>query len=97
MVDELNQGTFEALPLSGRLKQVTGPAAPLLLGGLTFGAAKPADLKVRPLGPANHPTLGLSRRKVSGRDLAAVDTHDMLSCTGVAVWRSHVAVCRNHC
>ncbi|KAL4421728.1 hypothetical protein ABPG77_002344 [Micractinium sp. CCAP 211/92] len=55
VVDELNQGTFEALPLSGRLKQVTGPAAPLLLGGLTFGAAKPADLKLgfRPPAPYN--------------------------------------------
>lgn len=47
VVPELNDGQFTAQPLSGRLKKVTGPAAALTLGGLTFGAVKPADLEVR--------------------------------------------------
>jgi hypothetical protein len=46
-VPELNDGLFSAQPLAGRLKKVTGPQAALTLGGLTFGAVRPADLEVR--------------------------------------------------
>jgi hypothetical protein len=50
-VPELNDGLFSAQPLAGRLKKVTGPQAALTLGGLTFGAVRPADLELafRPL------------------------------------------------
>ncbi|KAL4452553.1 hypothetical protein ABPG75_008215 [Micractinium tetrahymenae] len=77
---ELNQGTFEALPLSGRLKQVTGPAAPLLLGGLTFGAGKPADLKLgfRPPAPYNQRRLREGVPTYSVTTAFAVEEHEGL-------------------
>lgn len=46
MTAELNDGSFNAQPLAGRLKKVTGPAASLTLGGLTFGAVQPNELEV---------------------------------------------------
>lgn len=80
VVAEMNQGTFEALPLSGRLKQVTGPAAPLLLAGLTFGAAKPADLKLgfRPPAPYNQRRMRDGVPTYSVTTAFAVEEHEGL-------------------